>query len=266
MIDLKTGIEIELLLPAGMGRFDLLDALASRFGGTVERFDFPSKIPVPSGLPPAATIALIQDIARHHEAQVRSISPDFRFVYLSHRAGRVNGLSVVHDNTLAGGERVAEIVSSPMLREDLPAFAQIVAFIRDIPGVEIPETAALHVHVDGTGFQESAALICLIEAFEAIEPALRASAPVALRRAATLPSALLVELRDGVPWRDALRAHVPSRAFALNLYNLIADEPHKLTVELKLAGATLDPAKVLALREMFVALAAGALAARLGPE
>lgn len=267
--DLTTGIEIELLLPAGMTRLDLLDALAHRFGGVVERFDFPSKVPVPEGLPPAATIALIEDIARHHQASLRGVSPDFRFFFLAHRAGRLRGgaldLRVVHDNTLPGGERVAEVVTAPLLRGDLPVLAEAVALIRDVDGVEIPPTAALHVHLDGAPFLEARALMRLIDLYAAREADLieRVRMPSGLRRAQPLPPALRAALREDLAVAEVqavIRAHVHGRSHALNVYNLAAGEPDKLTVELKIAGSTLDPAQVIAVRELYVALGLEALA------
>lgn len=269
--DIKTGIEIELLLPEGTTRLDLLDHLAARLGGTVERFDFPSKVPVPSGLPPPATLALIHDIARHHQAEVRGVSPDFRFFYLAHRAGRLRGspleLQLVHDNTLAGGERVAELVTAPFHRGDLPALADVVRLIGAIDGVTIPDTAALHVHLDGAPFLEARALIRLIELFtaQAADLAARTRMPSGLRRAQPLPPGLRAALHERMSAAEVqatLRQHIPTRGHALNLYNLAAGEPEKLTVELKIAGSTLDPAQVIEVRELFVDLGLRALAAR----
>ncbi len=266
--DLKTGVEIELLLPPGTTRLDLLDHLAAHLGGAVEHFDFPSKVPVPTGLPPPATLALIQDIARHHQAEVRGVSPDFQFFYLAHRAGRLRGapleLQVVHDNTLAGGERVAELVTAPFHRSDLGALADVVRLIGAIDGVTLPDTAALHVHLDGAPFLEARALMRLIDLFTAEAAALaeRVRMPSGLRRAQPLPPALRDALHDAMRVEDVqatLRQHIPGRGFALNLYNLAAGEPDKLTVELKIAGATLDPAQVIEVRELFVDLGLRAL-------
>lgn len=251
-----------------MGRLALLERLAARLGGTVEPFEFPSKVPVPSGLSPAATIALIQDIARHHEAEVRSVSPDYRFFYLAHRAGRLRGgaleLSVVHDNTLAGGERVAELVTAPLWRADLGALSAALEVIGAIDGVTTPDTAALHVHLDGAPFLEARALSRLIALFSRLEPALAVltRTPPGLRRAAPLPRALVAELRAELSWSAVealLRREIQHRGYALNLYNLIAQDPQKLTVELKLAGSTIDPARVVAIRELYVRLALVAL-------
>lgn len=266
--DLLTGLEIELVLPEGLTRLDLLDQLAARFGGAVERFDFPSKVPVPQSLPPPATLALIQDIARHHQAEIRGVSPDFRFFFLAHRAGRLRGsaldLQLVHDNTLAGGERVAELVTPPLLRDQLPVVADVVAFIGAIDGVTIPETAALHVHVDGAPFLDPASLLRLVDLYTAREDQLKTAmrTPSGLRRAQALPPELrpaLAAAKTTADLQAALRAHVLTRGHALNLYNLAAGEPHKLTVELKIAGSTLDPGQVVMVRELFVGLALEAL-------
>lgn len=251
-----------------MGRLELLERLAARLGGSVETFAFPSKVPVPSGLSPAATIALIQDIARHHQAELRSVSPDYRFFYLAHRAGRLRGgaleLAVVHDNTLAGGERVAELVTAPLWRADLGGLRAALEVIGAIDGVTTPDTAALHVHLDGAPFLEARPLSRLIALFSRLEPALRVltRTPPGLRRAAPLPPALGAELRSELAWAEVealLRREIEHRGYALNLYNLIAGDPQKLTVELKLAGATIDPARVVAIRELYVRIALAAL-------
>ncbi|MCC7383226.1 MAG: amidoligase family protein [Deltaproteobacteria bacterium] len=281
-LDFSTGLELELVLPEGMSRLALLDALATRFGGTVRPLIFPSKVPVPV-LPfqggsaeeaAAATLALIEDIARHHQAKVQSVSPDFRFFYLAHRAGALISssgeqlLAVVHDNTLAGGERVAELVTKPLRRHELDWLEDLVGTIALIEGCTLPDTAALHVHVDGRPFLATRPLAQLARIYRDFEGALRAllRTPPALKRAAALPLPLvgaLIALAEGerpfAEAREVLRAHVLSRGFGLNLFNLIDPDPAKLTVELKLAAATLDPRRVIATRELFVHLSARAL-------
>lgn len=270
---LTTGIEIELLLPEGMGRLDLLDLLAARFSWTVEPFLFPSKVPVPEAPTARETLARIEDIARHHQARVHSVAPDYRHFYLVHRAGRIRDargelqLSVVHDNTLPGGERVAEVVTRPFREEELPWLDALLGALGGVEGVTLPPQAALHVHADGAAFQDASRLARLVELYGEEEAELRAFArtPEVFKRAKALPEALAAELRRTYTWDAAaavLRAHVPDRGFGLNLYNLIAGEPNKLTVELKLAAASLDPARVRAVRARFLDLLERALRAR----
>lgn len=253
-----------------MNRLALAETLAADHGATVERFIFPSKIPVPSVGDAAATIAIIQDIARHHEAHVQSVSPDYRWFYLAHRAARLTAVdgswlcSIVHDNTLAGGERVAELVTRPLLRADLPWLESVVARLAAIDGCVVPESGALHVHLDGRAFCSAEVLARLVRTWLARETELRelAGTTAAMRRAGPLPEALAPALealaRCGATWDQAraeLARHVTSRSFGLNLYNLVENDPQKLTVELKIARGSLDPARVIAIRELAVALA-----------
>lgn len=283
--DLTTGFELEVLLPEGMSRLELLDRLALRWSAEVVRFEFTSKVPVPdlSGgvyAPDRAadlTVALIRDIARHHQASVRSVTPDFRYFYLIHRAGKIvdrHGstiLSVVHDNTLAGGERVAEIVTAPLARPDLPWLIDLVSFIGGIEGCTVPEGAALHVHVDGRPFRNAAVLARLVAFYTEHEEALMrfAGTTRAMRRAKSLPiafvDALLERAREDATWDVAQRLildHIPSREFGLNLFNLVQNDPAKLTVEFKIARGTLEPDRVLELRALYLAIAEYAITGR----
>lgn len=267
MLDLPTGIELELLLPKGATRFDLLERLAARFGAPVEPFEQYSKVP----MPPLArdTVSVVQDVARHHDAKVQSIAPDLSCFYLVHRAGRIRGrLSVVHDNTIAGGERVAEVVTAPLRRDQLGDLFTICEAARSFEGVSIPDGAALHVHLDGAPFLDARPLSRLVQAYLRFESELfeRVGRPEALRRAGPLPEGFadLLELtaRRSASWEETaplVAAAFKSRDHGLNLYNVGHDVKEKLTVELKIAGSTLDPDRIVEIRELYVRLADWAL-------
>ncbi|MFH1810789.1 MAG: amidoligase family protein [Pseudomonadota bacterium] len=280
-MSLTTGIELELLLPPGMTRMDLLERLRAFTGGQVQPFEFPSKVPVPhparAGLEGEAAIqaclAAMQDIAAHHQARLHSIRPDGQFFYLSHRCGRLvdeHGmtlLEVVHDNTLAGGERVAEVITPPLAPEQADWLAALIAQLAAVPGIEVPPRAALHVHVDGKALCDAETLARLVALYLDHEALLRRwlHTPTGLHADRRMPHALLRSLHAGVgqPWeqvRPTLARALPDNCCGLNLYNLAHDRRDKLTVELKLAAASLDPAWVLAVRALFVALVELALA------
>ncbi|MCK6546775.1 amidoligase family protein [Myxococcota bacterium] len=289
MFDLTTGLELELLLPEHLGRLALASDLADWADARLEIFPFVSKVPMPSAddvraaakpgtkrLEPAeATLALVQSIAEHHQAMLHSVSDAGDAFYLIHRAGRLVAddgtvlLTIVHDNTIAGGERVAELVTPPLARARLPWLVDLLHMLAEIPGIVIPESGALHVHVDGRPFREVRALTSLVELYVAAEPVLRAvlATPDSFRAAQPLPSALLPALRElaakDAPFDDVkalLARRIRDRRHGLNLYNLHEDDDAKLTVELKLARGTLDAARVVAIRELFVACAGWALA------
>lgn len=267
MFDLPTGIELELLLPEGATRFDLLDRLAARLGGEVEPFEQYSKVPMPPLTPDIA--AVVEDVARHHGARVQSIAPDLSCFYLAHRAGRIPGrLSVVHDNTIAGGERVAEVVTAPLARDRLGDVVAICEVARSFEGVSIPTGAALHVHLDGARFLAARPLSRLVQAYARFEAELfeRVERPEGLRRAGPLPEGFagLLELtaERGAPWEETaplVAAAFKSRDHGLNLYNLGHDVKEKLTVELKIAKSTLEPERIIEIRELYVRLAGWAL-------
>jgi len=276
--DLRTGLEIELLLPEGSTRLRLLNRLAERLGAELEIFPFFSKVPVPivvgvGGKRSAElSLALIQDVARHHGAKVHAVSPDLRYFYLAHTAGRLiqSGkelLRIVHDNTLAGGERVAEIVTAPLFRSELDLVDEVLETVSEIGDVEAPPGAGLHVHLDGAQFFHVGRLRALVAAYLHFEPALRSlvRTPPGLRRARALPPSLVSELAslpEETPWPEAAQVilrHVHDRSFGLNLYNLALAVPTKPTVEFKIAASTADAAKVIEVRELYVRLAAFAL-------
>lgn len=183
----------------------------------------------------------------------------------------------MHDNTIAGGERVAELVSAPFSREELTFVDELVAELRSIrgsdpetssSGPELPAGAALHVHVDGSRFEDPSSVFRLVRNHRAAEPVLRRllrTGP-SMKRARPLPAKLEVSLGtlaargasfDAV--RETIRRHAGSRAYGLNVFNLAERDPKKLTVELKLASATLDSGRIRAIRELFVAMVQCAL-------
>lgn len=281
---LNTGLELELLLPVGMGRLELLALLQPIVGGRVESFEMPSKVPVPlqaaAGLEgDAATSALMaamQDVARHHQARLHSIAPDARHFFLAHRCGRLVDaqgsclLSVVHDNTIAGGERVAEVVTPPFGPDRLGWLRGLVESLAAIPGIALPEAGALHVHVDGRCLCDAAALARLVALYLRLETRLRRwlRTPATARSAQPLAAALLPALQQiaGQSWPEARAALAPlvrDRGCGLNLYNLLHQVDDKFTVELKLAAASLDPDWVLAVRALFLRLVAMACDSRL---
>ncbi|MBI4818234.1 MAG: amidoligase family protein [Deltaproteobacteria bacterium] len=278
--DIRTGFELELLTPPGTTRLELADRIAIDQRLAVELFDFISKVPLPVAATQSreALRTLILDLAEHHGAKVGPIAPDLTHVYLVHRAAKIVGtegarFSVVHDNSLTGGERVAELVTTPLLRVELGALEAALASVRSWEGVSLPEGSALHVHVDAEPLREARTLFALTSLFSTHEGRLRtllATSPK-MTRAQPLPRKLVVALGNlaarRAPFEAVERAiglYVSSRAFGLNLYNLVAKDPNKLTVELKLAAATLDFRRIVAIRELFVAMVGWALRAQ-GP-
>jgi len=280
-LTLTTGLELELLLPAGMGRLELLERLRPLIGGVVEPFDFPSKVPVPHGAGAGlegdaateAVMAAMQDVADHHQAKLHSISSDARFFYLSHRCGRLVGaegatlLEVVHDNTIAGGERVAEVITPPLEPERVGWLRDLVERLAAVEGIEVPRRAALHVHVDAGELRDVEALARLVSLYFDHQARLRRwlRTPGRLHADQPMPRGLVLALQRAVgqPWaevRPALAHELRDKRCGLNLYNLLHDVPDKLTVELKLAAASLVPDRVLAVRELFLRLVLLALA------
>ncbi len=277
--DCATGLELELVLPKGATRLDLLEALAKALGGSVEPFDFLTAVPLPEAASPEELSALIESTRRHHQAREARLS-DGVFV-LAHRAGVVltsTGepiLSVVHDNTLNGGERVAEIVTVPFTRDGMPFIAEICRLLAAIDGVSLPEGAAVHVHADATQVMAAKPIARLVTLYETYEPTLRAWCKTSkkMKSAGPLPVKLADELR-ALASRAAsyeavvavLRTHVKHSRYGLNLNNLANQDPNKHTVELKLPSATLDAERVSALRELFVAMVGFAVAETAMPE
>jgi hypothetical protein len=284
MFDLTTGLELELLLPEHLGRLALAAELADWADARLEIFPFVSKVPMPSaddaraaskkGGDADATLALVRSIAEHHQALLHSISDAGDAFYLVHRAARLVAddgavlLSIVHDNTIAGGERVAELVTPPLTRARMPWLVDLLRVLGEIPGIIIPDSGALHVHVDGRPFCDARALTALVELYTSAEAVLRAvlATPETFRAAQPLPATLLPSLRELVakdaPFDDVKRLlarRIRDRRHGLNLYNLHEADDAKLTVELKLARGTLAPERVLAIRELFVACARWAL-------
>jgi len=275
-LTLSTGLELELLLPSGMTRLDLLSKLQPLVGGAVDPFDFPSKVPVPhqagAGLADeaanAAVLAAMQAVAEHHQARLHSISPDARFFYLSHRCGRLVDaegatlLEVVHDNTIAGGERVAEVITPPLMPEQVPWLGELVEALAAIDGVAVPPRSALHVHVDGRPFCEAEPLARLVSIYLDHQVTLRRwlRTPPGLHADRPLPGGFLRALQQAVgrEWevaRPSLARQLHDKRAGLCLYNVVHGVADKLTIELKLAGGSLEADRVLAVRELFLRLA-----------
>lgn len=277
-LHLTTGLELELLLPVGKSRIDLLAYLASWSGWTLQPFDFASKLPVPRPVaamngaehrdPVGSILAQMQDVADHHQARLQCISDDGRYFFLAHPAGHLLDdkgairLSVVHDNTIAGGLRVAELITAPMAQDSDLDLARLIETVGQFLGITVPARSALHVHVDGAAFCAPAPLLRLVQLYNRFAPLLRRwlRSPDNLLQARPLPPVVESTLRnfEQRSWaatQHALRPLIADRGYGLNLYNLLHPHPDKLTVEVKIAGGSLDPAWIVAARRLVLNLA-----------
>lgn len=159
-------------------------------------------------------------------------------------------------------ERATEIVTAPLGPERDEVVARLLALARE-EGFSLPREGATHIHFDGAPLRRARVLATLIGLLDRHGDALK-------RMVGVNPHCV----RLG-PWPDALAPLARSRAFRAadwptaaamlstvglskycdyNLKNILAADPAKDTVEVRVLPASLDPAPVLAAASLFEAL------------
>ncbi|MCP2266901.1 amidoligase family protein [Promicromonospora thailandica] len=194
--------------------------------------------------PDAAASAVLDPVARLFGTRVDVVRS----------AARVNdttGATVAVVMPLPPGrERPCEVITPPLTEDHGRALDELLAPAREL-GFTVPAEAAVHVHVDGAPFRRPAAFANLVRLFGYWREPLWAALGTneACRRLAPLPAELLrlVE-RDDWSWPElaaAARATGLTKYADVNLTHLVAAQPFRDTVEVRVLPGAIDAADVV---------------------
>jgi hypothetical protein len=165
--DVASAFELELVVPEGSTRHDLARSVAETLGASVAAFAQVTQVVLPP-MPSGEIAAAVFGAARHHGAELEAVADDFNSFYLRHRASRIerpDGRTIAcvrHENRLAGGERVAEIVTAPFVRAELQDLRAILETARRM-GAEVPSGGELRLHLHADALREGKAFERLVE-------------------------------------------------------------------------------------------------------
>ncbi|GAB7190321.1 hypothetical protein NUM3379_10270 [Kineococcus sp. NUM-3379] len=150
-------------------------------------------------------------------------------------------------------ERPCEIVTPPLVGNHLAALEELLEPAREL-GFTVPHEAAVHLHLDGSPYRDVSAFCNVVRLFAHWRGPLRrvlATNP-ACTRLQPLPTAL-VELVER-PWagrggwpalREAARATGLTKFFDVNLTKVLAEDPDRDTLEVRILPGSLSGAEVV---------------------
>lgn len=266
------GIEVELVLDS-TGPFVDRIAFAGAVAAELDLVSVGSAtlaaVPVPPEIELEASLPALVDVASRHGALEARLAPDLSCLLLRYAAARLESSDsvfweFVHDQTLAGGDRVVEIVSRPAPRTELEnRIRLLLSALRRLGGYHFSDSCALHVHLDATELG-GPLLRELIVLWSQREARLREhlGTPAGLSSASPLPAELVSQV--GSLSRDAERCVLVETlrpwfresppGWGLNLANIVAGSKGKPTLEFKIAPASDDEGLVFGAIECFVSL------------
>jgi len=148
-----------------------------------------------------------------------------------------------------GRERGCEVITPPLTADHEVAVDELLQVAREL-GFTVPTEAAVHVHHDGASFRSAAALANVVRLFGLWRPALHSllGTNPACRRLAPLPESL-VQAAQGNPSYEDLRAAATAggltKFFDVNLTALLAENPARNTLEVRILPGAIDASDVV---------------------